>query len=87
MKLEAHDDEVFYKAKAAPVQAYEPQQEDFELIMELKRSKLHFLRSPAPRLSQEQHTKNLLGLFTEEEEFKSSPMRKSVTYSPVPAID
>lgn len=89
VKLENQFEETINKAKPLPYQAYAPQDEpqEYEVFMELKRHKLHFLRSPAPRLSEEHHQRNLLGLLTEEEEFKGSPMRKSVTYSPASAMD
>jgi hypothetical protein len=91
VKLEAHSEEVYGKINAPQgQQAYsppEPIEESFEMIMELRKSRPHYLRSPAPRLSQEQYAMNLIGILTDEDERRSSPVRRSVTYSPVIAIE
>jgi hypothetical protein len=87
LKPELHSEEVASRAKTHQLQqVYEPVEEPFELLMEMAKGKLHFLRSPAPRLSIEQYEKNLKGLFTEEEEQSMSPVRRTITYSPVSAI-
>mmetsp|Transcript_2080 Transcript_2080/g.4794 ORF Transcript_2080/g.4794 Transcript_2080/m.4794 type:complete len:182 (-) Transcript_2080:3331-3876(-) len=86
VQLEVQDEEVYHRSKPQAYEAYQDVQE-FDLVMELKQSRMHFLRSPAPRLSTDMYQKNLLGLLTDEEEQRSSPMRKSVTYSPVSAIE